>query len=614
MTQVSNEEYQRMLAEDRAWAEKLVKAINDDPRKFVKYKESRPITSIKQMIESSIELFGDNTAFLTKFVKGEEYQKITYKQFFADINGLGTELIARGFKDNNIAVIGDTNYTWSVANLATVCGSGVVVPIDKELPYDDIKNIIKETAPTAVFFGPRHEPFFTRMVAEGDTELKLLVSQNEPSARILEENGSSIPVESQWELIESGKKRVENGDRSFLDAQIDSKAPAIILFTSGTTGMAKGIMLSNRNICADLMVSPTVLKVNPWDIFFSVLPIHHTYEYTCDFLMPIYKGACIAHCEGLKYIVKNLQEARPTMFLGVPAIFEALHKQIWKGIRKKGKEAIAQKGMKISRFCKKLGIDVSDLFFKEIKQTLGGRMRIFISGGAAINPQILEDFQAFGIVALQGYGLSECAPMGALNPDTAPKSNSCGVAFPGFGAKIDEPDEDGIGEICLQGDNVMLGYYKRPDLTAEVIKEGWLHTGDIGYIDSEGYIIITGRKKNVITTKNGKNVFPEELEYQLSLFDEISESMVFEDQAQEKDDTVIVVSIYPDWEVIKEKLGSDAEDDEKVLAHIQTLVDKVNEVNPGYKMIRHILLRHEPLEKNTSNKVVRFRPGNKQAN
>lgn len=613
MTQVSNEEYQKMLAEDKIWAEKIIKAIEDDPRKFVKYKESRPITTIKEMIESSVELFGDNTAFLTKLVKGD-YQKITYKQFAADINALGTELIARGFKGNNIAIIGDTNYTWSVANLAVVCGAGLVVPIDKELPYDDIKHIIQETASTAVFFGPRHEPFFTRMMAEGDTELKLLVAQSEHSARTIEEVGMNVLVEGQWELIESGKKRLENGDRSFSDAQIDSKAPAIILFTSGTTGSAKGIMLSNRNICADLMVSPTVLKVHSWDVFFSVLPIHHTYEYTCDFLMPLYKGACIAHCEGLKHIVKNLQEAHPTMFLGVPAIFEALHKQIWKGIKKKGKESAAQKGMKISRFGKKLGLDLSNLFFKEIKETLGGKMRMFISGGAAINPQILEDFQAFGIMALQGYGLSECAPIGALNPDTAAKSHSCGVALPSFGAKIYEPDEDGIGEICLQGENVMLGYYKRPDLTAEAIVDGWFHTGDIGYIDSEGYIVITGRKKNVIITKNGKNVFPEELEYQLALFDEISESMVFEDKAQEKDDTVIVASIYPDWEALKEILGEDAENDEKVKAHIQTLVDKVNESNPGYKMIRHILLRHQPLEKNTSNKVVRFFLGNKQAN
>ncbi|MBQ3921497.1 MAG: AMP-binding protein [Firmicutes bacterium] len=622
MRPVSNEEYKKMQKDDWDWANRLIQAVKDDPRPGVKYKDPRPIISIKNMIETSCEQFADNIAFYTKFEKGP-YQQIKYKQFMEDINGLGTKLIAMGLKENRIAIIGETNYTWSVSDLAVVCGTGCAVPLDKELPYEGLKNLIKESEATAVFFDKKREPIFTKMFAEGDTGLRFLIAQQEHEDRkvevLLDENDPStkkeVEVLSYWKLVDEGKKLVEAGDRSFIDAQIDTTETSIIIFTSGTTGLAKGIMLSHRNICADLMVSPTVLKVNPTEIFFSMLPIHHTYEYTADFLMPLFKGAAIAHCEGLKYIVKNIQEVRPTFFLGVPAVFETLHKQIWKGIKAKGKEDVARKGVKISLFCRnKLHMDVSNLFFKEVKETFGGRFRMFISGGAAINPAILEDFQAFGIQALQGYGLSECAPMGALNPDTAPKAASIGIAFPGCGAKIYEPNEDGIGEICLKGENVMLGYYKRPDLTEEVIKDGWFHTGDLGYIDSEGYIFITGRAKNVIITKNGKNVFPEELEYELSLHDAINESMTFEVEAESKDDTVIAASIYPDWDVVKADLGDDADDPEKVEAYLWKVVNAVNENNPAYKMIRQIFVRHTPLEKNTSNKVVRFRPGNKMGN
>ncbi len=619
MRPVSPEEYERMLQDDRDWANRLVQAVKDDPRKYVKYRDPRPITSIKNMIETSAEMFPDHIAFYTKFEKGP-YKTITFKEYMADINALGTQLIAMGLKENRIAIIGDTNYTWSVSDMAVVCGTGCAVPLDKELPYDDLKNLIRESEATAVLFDKKREPIFTRMMAEGETPLRFLIAQQEHEERTVEvslEDGTkkSVQVLSFWKLLEAGKALVAGGDRSFIDAQIDSRETSIIIFTSGTTGMAKGIMLSHRNICADLIISPTVLLVTDHEIFFSMLPIHHTYEYTSDFLMPHFKGSAVAHCEGLKYILKNIQEVHPTFFLGVPAVFETLHKQIWKGIRAKGKEAVAKKGVKISLFFRnKLHMDVSNLFFKEIKEQFGGRFRMFIAGGAAINPAILEDFQAFGIQALQGYGLSECAPMGALNPDTCPKAASIGVAFPGCGARIDEPNEDGIGEICLRGENVMLGYYKRPDLTAEVIRDGWLHTGDLGYIDKEGYIYITGRAKNVIITKNGKNVFPEELEYELSLHDCINESMVFEAESENKDDTVIAASIYPDWEVVKAALGEGADDTAKVEEYLWKAVNETNAKNPTYKMIKQIFVRHTPLEKNTSNKVVRFRPGNKQGN
>lgn len=602
MKKLSSEEYMALQNREWEWAKALIQCQIDDPRPGVEYLTNRPVIDLKQMLESSVSLYGDRTAYYTKFEKGP-YQEIKYSQLLEDVNGLGTQFIAMGLKDKRIAVIGETTYMWSIAYLAAVNGTGVVVPLDKELPYDDLKNLIKESEASAVLFDRKREDIFVRMLEEGDTGLEYIISQDRKTG-----DGAII---SQWELVDAGKKLVENGDRSFLDAQIDNEEMSIIIFTSGTTGMAKGIMLSHKNICADLMVSPVFVDLDETDIFFSVLPIHHTFECTCDFLMPLYKGAAIAHCEGLKYITKNLQEVKPTYFLAVPAIFDALYKAIWKGIRKKGKEKTVRTAMKVSDFLRRFGIDITDRLFAEIKSVLGGRMRMMISGGAAINPDILEDLQSFGIHAIQGYGLSEAAPMGALNPQSRPKSHSCGMAFPGFDAKIADPGSDGVGEICLKGDNIMLGYYRNPEATAEVIRDGWFYTGDLGYIDDEGYIVITGRKKNVIIAKNGKNVFPEELEYQLSLYDEIAEAMAFETDSEDETDKIIAVGIYPDWNYMKETYGDRADDDEEVRKIIWEIVDKVNAENPAYKMIRKVNLRHSEFSKNTSKKIVRFRAENK---
>ena len=604
MNPVSQEEYMRRQEADREWARGIIQRQADDKRPGVQHTDNRPIINIKQMLESSAELYGDGIAFYTKFEKGP-YTTITHREMFDDVNGLGTALIARGMKERRIAVIGETTYMWSIGYLAVVCGTGVVVPLDKELSYSELKHLINEAECSAVIFDKKREATFVKMMEEGDTGLELLISQDRKE--------SADGIISQRELVAEGRKLIESGDRSFLDAQIDSREMSVIIFTSGTTGMAKGIMLSHRNIVADLMAAPALLKGKTDDIFFSVLPIHHTFECTCDFLMPLYKGCAIAHCEGLKYIIRNIQEVKPTFLLAVPAVFEALYKAIWKNIRAKGKEKAVRKVMKVCRAAGKVRLNLTDVFFKEIKNTFGGRMRMMICGGAAVNPEILEDLQAFGIMALQGYGLSEAAPMGALNPENKPKSYSCGIALPGFDAKIADPAPNGIGEICLKGDNIMLGYYRNPEATAEVIRDGWFHTGDLGYIDDEGYIVITGRKKNVIITKNGKNVFPEELEYQLSLFPEITESMVFEGDAGGKDDTLIVAGIYPDWALIKETLGDKAEDDSEVEKYLWSLVDRINDENPGYKMIKKINLRHHEFEKNTSKKIKRFVEENKKA-
>ncbi|HPO04822.1 MAG TPA: AMP-binding protein, partial [Bacillota bacterium] len=393
-----------------------------------------------------------------------------------------------------------------------------------------------------------------------------------------------------------------------LDAVIERDSMNILLFTSGTTGLSKGVMLSHGNIVEDLMASPTLLWVSPEDIFFSVLPIHHTYECTCGFLMPLYRGASVAYCEGLKYILKNLSEVKPTMFLTVPLIMESIYKRIWGQARKSGAEKKLKTLLKINRATRKIGLN---LVPKKITDVFGGRMRIMICGGAAIDPAILEGIQDFGIMALQGYGLTECAPICALNPDVDPKSKSAGYIPPGFDMKIADPDsETGIGEICAKGPNIMLGYFKNEEATKEVLKDGWFYTGDLGYMDEDRFVYITGRKKNVIITKNGKNVFPEEIEYYLGRIPYVSESLVWGKDSEDGEDTLIFANIKIDEEAVGEALGEGYTDD-KVLELLWQEIDVVNEGLPYFKRIKKIDIRKTEFEKTTGKKIKRFVDANK---
>ncbi len=588
---------------DLQYAQGVVDMLNNSTDKYVVYKESRPIADLKHMLETSVQAYGDNVAFMQKFHKEEPYKSITYKEAFETVNALGTALINAGLKDKRIAVIGENCYQWATGYLAVICGTGVVVPLDKELGASELGQLIKESQASAVMFTEKYTDIFKEIKENGDSQLEILIKLNGDKQ---EENVLT------WSgLIAEGKKLLEKGDRRFIDAEIDPDAMSELLFTSGTTGIAKGVMLSHKNICFDLMIAPTILRVHTWDIFFSVLPIHHTYEGTAGFLMPLYKGAAIAYCEGLKHIVKNLSEVRPTMFLGVPALFETLYKTIMKNIRKQGKEGLVKKVMALNKVTKKVGLDLNKKLLKDILKVFGGRMRVLISGGAAIDPAILQFFNDLGFIAVQGYGLSECAPMGALNPDQHKymRNASVGHILPGMDVKIVDKDEDGIGEICLKGDNVMLGYYNNPEETAKVIKDGWFYTGDQGYIDDEKFIYITGRKKNVIIASNGKNVFPEELEYLLSKIPYVTESMVW--GAEEKGDIVIVAAIRPDMEEVEAVLGKDC-DEEAVKKLLWDEVDKINAELPMFKKIRKIAVRNEEFEKNTSKKIKRFVESNKK--
>ena len=600
-------DYKELKASELKRAEAVVEALNTSSDPYVVYKTSRPITDLKHMLNTSVELYGDNVAFRQRFEKDKPFREITYREALDTVNGLGTALIAHGLKGKRISVIGENCYQWATSYLAAVCGTGVVVPLDKELSAEELKQLIIEADVSAVLFAKKYEKMFKEMMASGETGLEMLVNFS-PA----DECGEGV---FSWEsLVEEGKKLVESGDRSFIDAEIYADEMSVLLFTSGTTGIAKGVMLSHRNICEDLMSAPTILNVNTWDIFFSVLPVHHTYECTCGFLMPLYKGASIAYCEGLKYIVKNLAEVQPTMILAVPLIFESLYNNIMKNVRKQGKEGLVRKVLALNKVTKKVGLDLNKLLLKDILKVFGGRMRVLISGGAAIDPAILQFFNDLGFISVQGYGLTECAPMAALNPDRHKymRNSSVGHLLPGMEVKIEDKNEDGIGEICVKGPNVMLGYYNMPEETAKVIKDGWFHTGDLGYVDDEEFIYITGRKKNVIITANGKNVFPEELEYYLGRSTMVSESMVWAQEDESGQDTVIVATIKPDMEEVEAAIGKDAAGDaDQVEKLLWTEVDKINENLPFFKKIKKITVRREEFEKTTGKKIKRFVESNK---
>ncbi len=585
------------------WADGVMQKVKDDPRPYVKVRDGWPVTDLKDLLIKANEYYGDNIAYLQKWDPDGEYEPTTYREVFHDVNGLGTSMMKLGLKDKRVAVIGQNCYQWCSAYLAVTGGIGCIVPLDKELNGEELKNQIIRSEAAAVVADSKFINIFKEIKASGDTDLEIIISFD-----LDEENDGIL---SWRQLKEEGKKLVEEGEREYLDAEVDNEIMSVLIFTSGTTGVPKGVMINQKNLCSELMMGPTIFELVEDDRFFSFLPLHHTYECTCTFLIGFYKGCSVGFCQGLKYITKNLKEIQPTLLLGVPALYEKLYNTIWKNVRKQGKEKLLRRVLKVNRITKKAGLDLGDIFLKEIRDIFGGRMKTMICGGAKIDPNILEGIKDFGINALQGYGLTEAAPMGALNPQDAPNSAAIGVPLPGQEIKIINKNEEGIGEICLRGENIMMGYLDDPEGTAEVLdEEGWFHTGDLGYTDNDGYTYLTGRAKNVIITKNGKNVYPEELEYQLGLIPFVQESFVFEDENVSGSDTLIVASIKVDEEEIEEILGAEYTDDD-VKQLIWREVDKINDTAPAYRMIKKVILRKSDFVHNTSSKLIRFSEENR---
>ena len=558
--------------------------------------EVRAIKNIKDMLNSSAEIYKDNTAYLSKKHPGEPYSSITFGKFKEDVDFFGTALINAGLKGKTIAIIGENRYEWSITYMATLCGTGVIVPLDKELPIKEIATLIIRSNADAVVFSPS--------VKDNINAIKDLV----PSVKrfiCMAKSAESDGYEHFYDYMAKGKELVGKGDRSFIDAEIDNDEMSVLLFTSGTTDKAKGVMLSHKNLAVNLMSMSSMLYISPNDIFLSILPIHHTYECTCGFLCPMYRGSAVAYSDGLRHIPKNMVESRASIVLGVPLIFEMFHKRIWAGIESNGMGSKVRFAIKLNNALKMIGIDLSKKLFKQIHDNFGGNLNIFISGAAGIDPLVGIGFRDIGIKLLQGYGLTECSPIAALNRDCDFKFDAAGLPLPGCEIKIDNASNDGNGEIIIKGENVMLGYFENPEANATTIIDGWFYSGDLGFIDKDGFVHITGRIKNVIITKNGKNIYPEEIEELLTRSVYIKECVIKGKQDENDDDVVVTAIIVPDMDRFALDLPEGNITPEIVYNTLQDEIKKVNKSLTTYKYVKDFVIQETEFEKTTSKKIKR---------
>nr|WP_290446080.1 AMP-binding protein [Ihubacter massiliensis] len=547
------------------------------------------------MLNTSAEIFAEEKAYLVKDVPGGEYRPIFYSQVKKDVDALGTRLIDLGLKGAKIAVIGENSYKWVVSYLGTVNGTGVVVPLDRELPPKEIIHLLERAGVSAIIYSKKLEDTVEIALSQVEgVQYRICMSTEEHEDSIL----------SFDRLIEEGQALIDQGDKRFIDAPIDREAMCSLLFTSGTTGLAKGVMLSHKNISANVYNMSKYVKIESPGMGLSVLPMHHSYEMTCHIFTGMYQGMCIAICEGLKHIQKNMKESEATVMLGVPLIFETMHKKIWKQAEGSGKAETMRNMVRLSRKTKLYNNQkLIRKIFGQLHQSTGNHMSLFIAGGAAINPEVIRDYEAMGIPMIQGYGMTENAPIIAVNRDRYSKADSVGKPMPGTEVKIIDPDRDGIGEIICRGPSVMIGYYNDREATEQVLRDGWLYTGDYGRFDEEGFLYVCGRKKNVIVTKNGKNIFPEEVEYYLLKNKYIEEVMVYGTIDKRTGDTIVRADIYPDYAAINEELGEMSE--EGLKDFMKAVIDETNEEMPLYKRVKRFRIRDEEFEKTTTRKIKR---------
>ncbi len=558
--------------------------------------EFMKFTDLRDMLEKSGELYGEKPAYVFKTEEEGKFREITHKEFRDDVKALGTKFVNMGLKDKRIAVISENRYEWGIVYLATVNGTGIIVPLDKSLPDNEIESLMIRSEVEAIVYSEKYNDIMNKIKNNNTTKVKYFISMDLEK----EENG----IYSEYELIKQGKKLLDEGNREFLDAKIDAECMSIMLFTSGTTAMSKAVMLSHKNICANIMDITSVLYIDENDRFLSFLPLHHTFECTTGFLYPLSRGASIAFCDGIRHIAENIKEYQITVMVSVPILFETMYRRVMKTIENKGKLKTVKIGIKISQFLLKFGIDIRKKLFKEIHDTLGGKARLFVAGGAALDPQAEKGFNELGFSLHQGYGLTESSPVIAAEDDKYQRLGSIGKAFPSLDVKIENPNEEGIGELLAKGPSIMLGYYDNEEATKETITEdGWLHTGDLARIDKDGFIFISGRKKFVIVLKNGKNIYPEELEILLNKIEGVKESFVY-GKPEDDGDYKICAKIVYDEELVEEVFGT--KDEKELKEKIWQEVKKVNKTMPAYKYVREIVVTNKELIKTTTQKVKRF--------
>lgn len=570
--------------------------------KAFKHDPPREIKDLRDMVQTSAAFFGDKDLYVYKEDKQEVH--FSYNQLRDEVERFGTALNVLGVDEGRVAVIGETSAKVTVTYLGTVNAGGVIVPLDRELTEDQIPEFIERAECDMVVYSASFNGIITKMAAKMPHVKYYIPMKGE------DEVGHSLPsapVVMQFdEVLKLGEQALNEHNNSYYLHKIDLDKMCAIIFTSGTTGTSKGVMLSMRNLVA---AADSSCKGVPYDSktrLVSVLPQHHTYEMTCSHLAVINLGASEYINDSLKYTMRNFQNYKPTALVLVPLFVETVYKKIWDNIRKKGMEKKVRGLMKFSDTLLKMGIDLRGVFFKEIQAALGGEVKSMICGGAPISPQILKDFYSFGIVIFEGYGITECAPLVAVNPNGAARFGSAGKPVHDEKVRIDKDPAEDFGEIVVKGPNVMLGYYKDEAATKAAFthdmknfdNNGWFRTGDIGYIDNDGYIFITGRKKNVIILSNGKNVFPEELEEHLSHDPRIAESVII--GREQNGETIITALVHPDYEKFEGK------SDDEIAAEIKEAVNDVNRTLPSFKHMTAVEVMKDEFEKTTSKKIKRY--------
>ena len=539
------------------------------------------ITDLKDMLKKSGEKYGEKIAY--KIRQENEYKEITHSEVRKMVDGLGTKLIDMGLKDKRIAVIGENRYEWEIAYLSIVCGTGTVVPLDKSLPENELESLIERSKAEAIICSQKYVEILKK------TKLKYIISMD------LENDNDGII--SQKRLISEGIQLVKSGDTSFTNAKIDNEKMSIMLFTSGTTSISKAVALSHKNICSNLMDISSILDVNSSDVFLSFLPLHHVFECTVGFLFSLYVGAETVFCDGIRHIPENLAEYKVSVMASVPAIYERLFKIIKKHLEKQGK---VEQILKDEEKYKDSSMEKKKEVFKEIHDLLGGNIKLFISGAASLEPSIEEKFRRLGFNMVQGYGLTETSPVVAIGNKKYHKTGSIGKCVPSDEVKLLDINKDGIGELAVKGPNVMLEYYENKEATEKVLKDGWFQTGDLARIDEEGYIFICGRKKSVIVLKNGKNIFPEEMETLINKEDGVEESFIFgKPISKDPNDIKIFVKI------VYNKESFEGKTETEIKKYFNEKIKSINKTMPHYKAIRGIIISDKPLIKTTTNKIKR---------
>ena len=560
--------------------------------------EADEITNFKELIKRSSEKYPNNTAYKFKINLGKPNQKIiekTYKEIKEEIECLGTALLNMGLENKKVAVIGNNRYEWCASYLAITTSNMVVVPLDKMLPEKEIKSLIERSKVDAVIYENKYSKVFENIKGE-ETTLKYYINMD-----LKEEEKETLSFQK---LIEKGKELRKNGNKQYDDIKIDNEKMSVLIFTSGTTNMAKGVMLSQKNITSNIMGMAKMSKMYPDDVLLSFLPLHHTFECTITFLYGFYSGATIAFCDGLKYIAKNLQEYKISVFVAVPLVLETIYKKIQKGIKEQGKEKLVKIMSKIANFLLIFHIDIRRRVFKSVLDQLGGKLRIAYFGAAAMDKHVIEGYNNFGIDTVQGYGLTETSPLVAAETDKEHCPGSVGMAPYNIKIKLEDIDEKGIGEIVTKGPNVMLGYYENEEATKEVMQDGWFHTGDLGYFNKDGYLFITGRKKEVIVLKNGENVFPSDIEFLVNKLPYVQESILFP-RENAKGEIALGIKLVYDKDALKEHFGEKNKKEYKEL--IWEDIKKINQSLSQFKRIKELIITEEALEKTTTQKVKRFK-------